>query len=49
MKEAKLPFKEIIIPLRQPDTRARILEVGSGYGFGLCHLRKLGLIRPMLS
>jgi glutathione S-transferase len=26
MKEAKLPFKEIIIHLRQPDTRARILE-----------------------
>ena len=26
MKEAKLPFKEIIIALRQPDTRARILE-----------------------
>ena len=26
MKEAKLPFKEIIIHLRQPDTKARILE-----------------------
>jgi glutathione S-transferase len=26
MKEAKLPFKEIIIHLRQSDTRARILE-----------------------
>jgi glutathione S-transferase len=26
MKEAKLPFKEITIPLRQSDTRARILE-----------------------
>jgi glutathione S-transferase len=26
MKEAKLPFKEIIIQLRQSDTRARILE-----------------------
>ena len=26
MKESKLPFKEIIIHLRQPDTRARILE-----------------------
>ncbi|MDB5394984.1 MAG: glutathione S-transferase [Rhodospirillales bacterium] len=26
MKEAKLPFKEIVIHLRQTDTRARILE-----------------------
>jgi glutathione S-transferase len=26
MREAKLPFKEIIIQLRQSDTRARILE-----------------------
>jgi glutathione S-transferase len=31
LKEAKLPFKEIIIHLRQSDTRARILEY-SGAG-----------------
>jgi glutathione S-transferase len=26
LKEARIPFKEIVIPLRQPDTRALILE-----------------------
>jgi len=26
MKQAGLPFQEVVIPLRQPDTRARILE-----------------------
>ncbi len=26
MKEAKLPFEEMVIPLRQSDTKARILE-----------------------
>ena len=36
MKEAKLPFKEIIIHLRQPDTRARILEY--------CHAGKVPIL-----
>lgn len=36
MREAKLPFKEIIIPLRQPDTRARILEY--------CHAGKVPIL-----
>lgn len=26
LKEARIPFKEIVIPLRQPDTKALILE-----------------------